>query len=198
MQVIAWLVAAMFAWAPPLGSRETERARYTEIATDLVAVVYDPTEQPLFYGDDGRAKTALVLASIAAHESTFRVEVDQGRKRGDSGNSWCLMQMHVGAGKTVEGWAGEDLVKDRRKCFAAGLHIAQWSFHSCKAFPLDERLSAYASGHCGRVVESRQMISRAIAYVQHHPMNDQHLVYVERNSAWSWLEDDRDPVTRND
>jgi hypothetical protein len=149
MQIITWLVAAMFAWAP---ARESERARYTEIASDLAAVVYDPAEQPLFYGDDGRAKTALVLASIAAHESTFRPDVDDGRKRGDSGNSWCLMQMHIGAGRTIEGWNGHDLVSDRRNCFRAGLHIAQWSFRFCKAFPVQERLSAYASGRCGRAV----------------------------------------------
>jgi hypothetical protein len=198
MQIIAWLVTAMMAWAP---ARESERARYTQIASDLAAVVYDNAEQPLFRGDDGRAKTALILASIAAHESTFRQDVDDGRKRGDSGNSWCLMQMHVGLGKTVEGWTGQDLVNDRRKCFAAALHIAQWSFRTCNVYPLDERLSAYASGHCGRVVESRQMITRATAYFQHHPMNDQHLVYVEKNSAWSWLTDSSDQaswVGRND
>ena len=196
MQIITWLVAAMFAWAP---ARESERARYTEIATDLTAVVYDPAEKPLFHGNDARAKTAAVLASIAAHESTFRREVDDGRKRGDSGNSWCLMQLHIGSGKTIEGWDGQDLVTDRKKCFAAALHIAQWSFHSCSAFPLDERLSAYASGHCGRVVESRQMITRALAYMAHRPMNDEHFFYWEKNSAWSWFTDNgHEPVTRND
>jgi hypothetical protein len=195
MQIITWLVAAMFAWAP---ARESERARYTEIASDLVTVVYDPEEPALFAGDGARAETALVLASIAAHESTFRVDVDDGRKRGDSGSSWCLMQMHVGSGKTVEGWTGEDLVKDRKLCFSAALHIAKWSFQTCNVFPLEERLSAYASGHCGRVVESKAIISRAVAYFRQHPMNDAHLLFVEKNNQWSWLGDTHDPVTKND
>ena len=100
MQIITWLVAAMFAWTP---AKETDRARYTEIASDLAAVVYDPEEKPLFPGEDGRAKTALLLASIAAHESTFRVDVEDGRARGDGGTSWCFMQLHIGSGKRLKG-----------------------------------------------------------------------------------------------
>ena len=75
MQIINWLVAAMFAWTP---AHEVDRARFTEIASDIAAVVYDPEEEPLFSGEDGRAKTALLLASIAAHESTFREDVENG------------------------------------------------------------------------------------------------------------------------
>jgi hypothetical protein len=44
MQIVTWLVAAMFAWTP---AKEADRARYTEIANDIAAVVYDPQEQPL-------------------------------------------------------------------------------------------------------------------------------------------------------
>jgi hypothetical protein len=192
MQIIPWLVAAMFAWAP---GREADRARYTEIASDLAAVVYDPEEQPLFSGDDGRAKTALVLASIAAHESTFRRDVEDGRARGDGGTSWCFMQLHIGAGKTVEGWTGADVTSDRKLCFRAGLHIAKESFRMCNAFPTTEKLSAYASGQCGRSAESRVMVGRAIAYFQHHPMNDDHFLYVEKST---WPVAKREPVTRND
>ena len=68
MQIIPWLVAAMFAWAP---ARQSERARYTEIASDLVTVVYDSDESPLFAGDGGRARTALVLASIRRTNRPF-------------------------------------------------------------------------------------------------------------------------------
>jgi hypothetical protein len=179
MQIITWLVAAMFAWAP---ARESERARYTEIATDLAAVTFDEAEAPLFSGESGRAETALLLASIAAHESTFRKEVDDGRVRGDSGRSWCFMQLHVGGGKTFDGWTGQDLVADRRKCFRAGLHIARWSFHSCTGVPLIEKLSAYASGSCGKSAESRQMTTRAMAYFKHRPIRDSRY-YVEPSSA---------------
>src|ERR1700722_8559120 len=125
MQIITWLVVAMFASAP---AKESGPARFTGIASDLAAVVYDPDEKPLYPGEDGRAKTALLLASIAAHESTFRVDVEDGRARGDGGNSWCFMQLHIGSGKTVEGWTGQDVSADRKLCFRAGLHIAQESF----------------------------------------------------------------------
>ena len=193
MQIITWLVAAMFAWAP---AREADRARYTENASDLTAVVYVPAEQPLFSGSDGRAKTALFLASIAAHESTFRADVENGKVRGDGGTSWCFMQLHIGSGKTGEGWTGADVTADRKLCFRAGLHLARWSFRICNAFPPDERLSAYASGQCGRSAVSRQMASRATAYFQHHPMNDEHYSFVEKNSDWTLTK--KDPLSQSD
>jgi hypothetical protein len=197
MQIITWLVAAMFAWTP---AREADRARYTEIASDLAAVVYDPAEQPLFPGSDGRARTALLLASIAAHESTFRVDVEDGRARGDGGTSWCFMQLHIGSGKTVEGWTGQDVTQDRKLCFRAGLHIARESFRMCNGFPENEILSAYASGQCGRSVESRVMVSRATAYSRHHPMNDEHYTFLENDSAHVLVKHDstREALTRRD
>jgi len=180
MQIITWVVAAMFAWTP---AREVDRARYTEIASDIASVVYDPAEEPLYAGPDGRARTAALLASIAAHESTFRVDVENGHARGDGGTSWCFMQLHIGSGKTVEGWTGEDVSADRKLCFRAGLHIARESFRMCKGSPANEMLGAYASGQCGSSPESRQMITRAIAYSQHHPVTDEHLTYVEKNTT---------------
>jgi hypothetical protein len=179
MQIITWLVAAMFAWTP---AKESDRARYTEIASDIAAVAFDPAEEPLFSGADGRARTALVLASIAAHESTFRADVEDGRARGDGGTSWCFMQLHIGSGKTVEGWTGQDVTSDRQLCFRAGLHIAKESFRMCNGAPINELLAAYASGQCGRSPESRAMMSRAVAYSRHHPMTDDHFIYVENGS----------------
>jgi hypothetical protein len=180
MQIVTWLVAAMFAWTP---AREADRARYTEIASDLASVVYDPAEEPLFSGDDGRARTAALLASIAAHESTFREDVENGKARGDGGGSWCFMQLHIGAGKTPEGWTGADLTSDRKLCFRAGLHNARESFRMCKGHPTTERLSAYASGQCGPLAVSKAMVGRAIAYSEHHPINDDHFTFVEKNEV---------------
>lgn len=197
MQIITWLVAAMFAWTP---AKEVDRARYTEIASDIVSVVYDPEEQPLFSGADGRARTALLLASIAAHESTFRLDVEDGRARGDGGTSWCFMQLHIGSGKTVEGWTGPEVTADRKLCFRAGLHIARESFRMCIAQPLNEKLSAYASGQCGRSAESRQMVSRTTAYSQHHPLTDARFLYLEKSSeqVTRKRETVKETVTRND
>jgi hypothetical protein len=41
------------------------------------------------------------------------------------------------------------------------------------------------------------MVGRALAHFHHHPMNDAHFLYVEKNSAWTWSIEP-DPVTRND
>jgi hypothetical protein len=197
MQIINWLVAAMFAWTP---AKEPDRARYTEIASDLAAVVYDPAEAPLFSGPDGRAKTAALLASIAAHESTFRADVEDGRARGDGGTSWCFMQLHIGSGKTVEGWTAQDVTSDRKLCFRAGLHIARESFRMCNGLAENELLGAYASGHCGRSVESRVMVTRAVAYSRHHPMTDEHFTFVENDSEHVITKQDstREAITRRD
>jgi hypothetical protein len=51
----------------------------------------------------------------------------------------------------------------------------------CKGFPTSERLSAYASGQCGHLAVSRQMVTRAIAYSEHHPMTDEHYSFIEKN-----------------
>jgi hypothetical protein len=124
----------------------------------------------------------------------------------------CFMQVHIGAGKTVEGWTGADITSDRKLCFRAGLHIARESFRMCVAQPTTEKLGAYASGQCGKSPESRQMISRVVAYSQHHAMTDTHLLYVENSSgqvqAKRGQRDPRDaaeppavgkgPLTRND
>jgi hypothetical protein len=87
--VTTWLVGAMLLWVPP--QRDVDRTRYESIAQDLVSVVYDEHEQPVFTGDGGRAKTALLMASIASFESGFRADVDDGRTTGDHGRSYRIV-----------------------------------------------------------------------------------------------------------
>ena len=70
---------------------------------------------------------------------------------------------------TREGWSGRQLIDDRKLCFRAALHILQSSFTACRALPVDDRLSAYASGHCfadARV--SRSRVGRARAWWEKH------------------------------
>ena len=180
--IIAWVVAFLVTNAPPGApqyipeARETPdetRARYESIAHDLVDVVYDPEEPPLFKGDQGRAKTIAILESIAWYESgkALRRDVDFGEghlARGDHGNSVCLMQINVGKGRTprynpskkrfaytgdpeselVPGYTADELLQDRKKCFTTALRLARQSFHACGNLPLDQSLRLYASGHC--------------------------------------------------
>jgi hypothetical protein len=110
---------------------------------------------------------------MAFNESAFRRDVDLNigpKARGDSGQSWCMMQIKLGrpARETertdlrivfdgtayrlvkdkhgLTGWGGEDLVQDRQKCFRAGLRIARMSFNICRKLPVEDRLANYASG----------------------------------------------------
>lgn len=161
--VIAWILAFMVTNAPPgrhiyypdaVETKEETEARYASIAKDLAEVTFDSNEQPIFPGNNGRLETAGLLASIALYEGGgYRKDVDLGKgkhARGDGGRSVCLMQIFVGAGKTAEGYSADDLLADRKNCFRAALHMAQYSFRACQTAPLGERLRVYTSGRCDR------------------------------------------------
>lgn len=177
----SWAVGQIQKWSPPgvtyypdaKESEEEARERYAAIVKDLLRVVYDPEEKPLFTGSHGRARTASLLLSIAQTESGFRRDVDFGigkDAKGDSGESHCLMQIRLSKmannGKTSTrihldsplysfskddtGYGGEDLLRDRTLCFRAALHIARQSIRSCHNLPAEERLGVYTSGDCER------------------------------------------------
>jgi hypothetical protein len=199
-----WVVDRMMLWAPPgisyvKEARETEdegRRRYEDIANSVISVTYDPAERSIFQGDNGRAMTAALLTSIAFYESAYRKDVDTGvgpRARGDSGKSWCLMQIKLGRpeadGRTKmrvvvgsggglrfvssprepgyeSSWGGEDLVQDRTKCFRVAVRLARMSFGSCAKLDVRDRLSMYASGQCEAGQEaSRRRVSRAQSWL---------------------------------
>jgi hypothetical protein len=169
-----YLLSAMSAWIPPsaqsaLEPVEDARVRYESIASDLAAVVNEDEVAPLFEGPSGRTQTALVALSVASFESYFRRDVDAGERTGDQGNSWCLLQIKIGEGRTREGWSGVDLTQDRKKCFRAGLRMMRGSFLSCRALPVLDRLSAYAIGSCNAEQrESRLRMQRAKAWWTDH------------------------------
>lgn len=182
--VVDWIVGFMTRHAPPgretyyveaQETKEDAEKRYRSIAEDLVEVVYNPANKPLFGGSKGRSRTISILLGIMLYESGFGRNVDFGVgkfARGDNGRSWCLMQMNVGKGRTWKdagGWnikhdrpwrygdkaedivlgsTGPEMVEDRRKCFTEGLRLIRISFRSCRNYPLKERLRVYASGSC--------------------------------------------------
>ena len=141
-----WVLSAMVAWAPPKTPDDLER--YKSIASDIEAVAYDPIERPIVTGPEGRARTALLLASTAYDESYYRQDVDDGRARGDAGRSVCVMQIWVGSGRTQEGWSAEDLVSDRLKCVRAALHIVHGSMAWCRRLSGGDLLGGYTHGRC--------------------------------------------------
>jgi len=201
--VIAWFLSFIVGLAPPdrhqylpAARESTDEAsdRYESIAQDVFDVVYDKSNPPLFKGNDGRAKTAAVVLSVMWFESQFRKDVDFGvgdRSRGDSGRSWCLMQIQTGSGRTwawnaaknrfaeprdpaedVErGWTGAELTADRKKCILAGLRIARMSFNACAGLPVADRLRVYASGSCNKGArESEHRVGLAMRWVKRNPV----------------------------
>jgi hypothetical protein len=140
-----WVLSAMIAWAPPKTDADVDR--YKAIAQDIESVAYDPAESPIAEGREGRARTALLLASTAYDESYYRADVDDGEARGDNGKSVCVMQVWV-EGKTREGWTAEELVHDRVKCVRAALHIIQGSMAWCRRLHGGDLLGGYTHGKC--------------------------------------------------
>jgi hypothetical protein len=166
----SWLMTAMVAWNPPAQHREGEgaaRDRYASIAHDFAEVALDQAEKPLFDGPNGRAQTALLMASVASAESGYRRDVDTGVLKGDHGRSWCILQVQV-HGHTAENWTGQELVEDRKRCVRAGLHKMQESFATCKAMPLADRLAQYTLGRCEHEPKAAWRVRRALAWWKGH------------------------------
>lgn len=156
--IVGWMFAVVTALSPqdPTAVNqedpEARSARMSSIAQDIAEVVFDESEDPLFSGYRGREKSAIFVATWAAHESNhFEKSVDVGTKRGDNGSSWCLMQRHIGRGKTPEGWSGKDLVNDRKKCILSGYRVMKYSWRTCRG-PELARGAMYISGRCNWAV----------------------------------------------
>jgi hypothetical protein len=181
--VIAWLVAFITAVNPP-GSRkwlpaaeetaEDASARYESIAEDLASIVWDRDNPPFFKGPFAREKTASVMLATMKFESQFRRDVDLNigsKARGDGGDSYCLLQIDVGKGRTqawnqtkhrfkykgdpstdviIPGFTGDELIADRKNCLLTAYRYMRVSFQACSALPVEERLALYASGSCDR------------------------------------------------
>lgn len=206
-----WLVGHMISWRPPGRSvipeaKETPeegKTRYEKIGNAMINVVYDPRESPIFTGKYGRARTLALLASISFFESGWRKDVDLGIGkigRGDSGRSWCMMQIMLGrpdntgytrrrilltknyfrfVGRNNKDWknafGGRDLVQNREDCFRAGLHLIRNSFRSCQRLPIIDRLSVYTSGSCSsgtRASEVRVRMAQRMLAIKRPPITD--------------------------
>lgn len=133
----AFLLATMLAWAPPRALAELPY--YQEVAHDVADVALAADEPPVFDGADARERTAVLLLSIAYYESGFARDVDQGRRRGDSGRAVCLMQVQLRAGESL---------RDRRACIALGLARVRESLALCAREAPADRLGGYVRGHC--------------------------------------------------
>jgi len=180
--LVAYLLPAMFSWVPVSNhayyeKEDVTKARYESIATDIAGVAL--VEKPLYVGDLGQVKTALLMASIASFESNFTAQVDDGRRRGDHGTAFCIMQVRPGWGIFLndsgydfavhrpKDWRdanqdiifkGEDLLKDRQKCLTVAVHMLR-----------QDGISGYTGegNTAGRVSTSR--LNRAKSWLANHP-----------------------------
>lgn len=153
-----YIVAAMMSWVPISNHATYETAeetmnRYVDIATTISTVAMDPEKEPLYAGDDGRLRTALLLASVASSESHFRKSVDTCQISGDKGLAWGLWQTH----------ASKDRVcNDRVEAATIALKMMRYSISHCKNYNVLDRLSIYTRGRCrSNAKHSRLKMTRA-------------------------------------
>lgn len=142
----------------------TTLARYESISEDIARVALDPATTPLFDGADGRARTAILLASIAASESFLRADVDACKAKGDGGKSATVFQLQ-GAHKAV--------CADREEAARVALERVRASLEMCRRSPAPDRLALYTSGSCARGQRaSRYRWQRAETWMRTHPVID--------------------------
>lgn len=176
----AYVLAAMLAWVPIRQQvargepAEQAQARYEAIARDIASEAADPDEAPVVRDADAvvaRAKTALLVASLAFWESRYWVDVDEGRCRKelgafcDNGSAWTLWQVHDEDGLVLEQghfvfarerpdavlvYRGEDLVRERRVAVRVVLAMLR-------------------TGGVTLWTPGKQARDMAVAYYQRHP-----------------------------
>jgi len=158
------LILAFILWTDPTVKHaltedpSARLERLQSIASDITSVCTDPSEAPVFDGEDGRIKTCLMIASIAYNESGYKKSVDFGEQKGDSGRSVCLMQVQTGQKGSIN-YTAEQL-KDRKTCLRAGLNVLRGSKCNSGSDP-SSMLRAYVSGTCGTNLDPKK--EKAIA-----------------------------------
>jgi hypothetical protein len=108
---------AMATWVAP---RDGDVARYWSIAQDIAEVA---GESPVFEEPGGVRRTALLMASVASLESSYRADVDSFSVRGDGGKSWGLLQVQLRPGERCGG---------RVECLRVGAARVKESMGACR------------------------------------------------------------------
>ena len=101
-------------------------------------------EPSLFAGEDGKAKTAALLLTIAFHESGWRADA-----LGDGGKSCGIMQTQQPQ-KWISGSTCDKVRADGKLGYRVGLAILRHAKTTCGVgTPAKVWLGMYASGMCG-------------------------------------------------
>jgi hypothetical protein len=139
--VLAWVLLAVNSWgaSPAPAGERTEEVRQ-RAAESIFGVAYDADEPPLFQGNLGRARTALLLVSLGGEESRFQEHILSGRCKPsecDHGLATGMLQVHLGPhglrflgdkasqcnAKAIDCWTKDDLVNDWSLQPRTALHV---------------------------------------------------------------------------
>lgn len=156
MDLAGLVFAAMVTWVPLAEhswyeKRSATEARYHAVAEDVAQVVL--AEEPVFDGEHGRERTALLLAAIASLESGYHRDVDHCVRRGPGGAE-TLWQLHT----------PERVCRDRLNAVHVALRMVRESFADCRKLGLEDRLGIYTTGRCVPSPSSRHRVHRAEAF----------------------------------
>jgi hypothetical protein len=186
-----YVETALRAWS--CRSRQ-ELAPLDAVARDIVAVVTDPAEAPLFRGDASRARSAILVAAIAWLEGGLLARVMDGSVNdpawrrshrsfvrafsSDDGKAWGLGQVHPEGGIVLTedgGWTYRALAPAGARAIdgptmAARPELAfRVVLHMLRAsLRRTGGLSAY-SGETGAAPKARARLSFAEAWSRAHP-----------------------------
>lgn len=136
------LVLAVFLSLPSAVQEDSARLRPI---SDAIAA--EAEEAPLFAGDQGAEKTALLLSALAVHESGLRESVRTCAVKGDGGLSLGLFQLH--AAWAWGGFSPRAVCDDDR--LQAHLALRVLHAHARRGVTsLPGLFRAYASGNAGQ------------------------------------------------
>lgn len=175
--LIAWLFSAMVYWVPPehhdfYSKRAATEERYMSLAAAMVDAVTE--DGPVFAGEDGIAKSVLVLGSLASFESAYNGKTGEGVSLvpGDNDNGAAIgyWQFHNDP-QWTRGWTRKEMLEDPAKQARVALAMVRESFRVCADKQLHYKLGWYANGGptCGPSNASVARMTRALRWWQAHP-----------------------------
>ena len=155
--LVSLILSAMVSWVDPASHRperpEVTRARYVAIAEDIAGVVLTARGERV---RDVETE-ALLLASIASFESSFRADVDACAK--GRGGAWSLWQIAGGGERSKR-----NICSSRREAARVALAMVRESFKACSGHAFEDRLAFYTDGRCeDRWWRSRSRVRRSLS-----------------------------------
>lgn len=126
MELTALVLNVMIALTPvvarPVEDSSTME-RYRGIATEISSAV-ETAEQYPFEGPAAKTASAIALATIAQHESSYREAVRSCRVRGDGGQSISLFQLY--RGRSWFGHSSTEICEDPVLAGKLALNVLDW------------------------------------------------------------------------